>query len=74
MIKDKNYLNISSIYIICIIIIITYSTIKCKLDFPDPLHINLPIWNLNGWSITHILFFMFIGYNYYFGGFKTYNY
>lgn len=63
-------INYKMIILICIIIsisIIIYGQIRCKLKFNDPLLKpitinNKQLFDLDGWSITHFIFFLILGY------------
>lgn len=37
---------------------------KLHPEFKDPLMLKLGIWDLDGWSVTHFLFYSFLGYKY----------
>jgi hypothetical protein len=50
--------------IVCIIIIFIYGKLRCKYQFKDPLQYKIPIWDLDGWSVSHLIFYGFIGYLY----------
>jgi len=34
---------------------------RCKLDFFDPLSTKLGIWDLDGWSVAHLVLFFVVG-------------
>ena len=44
------------------ILIGVYGQLRCKLQFRDPLATSLGVADLDGWSVTHFLFFSMIGY------------
>lgn len=63
------YLQILFCSVVCIFVIISYGTYRCKTtDFVDPLTKSFfgpPLSNyLDGWGITHFLFFAFLGYTF----------
>jgi len=65
----KPYLQISLIYLICVFIIVAYGTFRCKTtSFTDPLTFTIappPLDKyLDGWGISHLLFFALLGYLY----------
>jgi len=52
---------------ICVFSILAYQAFRChekNKDFKDPLLIQYGIWDIDGWSITHIVFFALLGYLY----------
>ena len=63
--KYKEELLFISYFIICIITIILYGQYRCNnINYKDLLRNNMGIGDLNGWSLTHLLFYTFIGYNF----------
>ena len=49
--------------IVCFVIISLYGSYRCKNPkFHDPLMNKLGILDLDGWSITHFVFFLSLGY------------
>jgi len=62
---NKKNIIFMSHFIICVIIIFIYGSYRCNNpDFKDPLQTKLRLFDLDGWSLSHLLFFMLIGYNY----------
>lgn len=56
------YLIISSL---CVCLIFTYGNYRCSNKdtyFKDPLLTKLGLMDLDGWSLTHILFYLLLGY------------
>lgn len=56
------YIVISSL---CFAVIWAYSHYRCASHsryFRDPLLTKLGIWDLDGWSLTHVLFYILLGY------------
>jgi hypothetical protein len=60
---DKQQKEIFLFMIICVLIIMIYGHLRCQL-FPDPLQKKLPIWDLDGWSVIHFLFYMSMSFMY----------
>lgn len=66
----KQFMNKKNIifmahFIICVVLIFIYGSYRCdNPDFKDPLQTKLRLFDLDGWSLSHFLFFMLIGYNY----------
>ncbi len=63
------YLQILLCAIVIVFLIVIYGTIRCKTtDFVDPLTKSIfpePLSNyLDGWGISHFLFFTFLGYKF----------
>jgi len=53
------------LFIVCVFLIFIYSSyIRDNKDFKDVLQTKLGLFDLDGWSVSHLLFFMLIGYNY----------
>ena len=44
-----------------VVAISTYGWARCKFKFTDYLASPLGVWDLDGWSITHALLFLFLG-------------
>jgi hypothetical protein len=64
IINNKN-INFSMLFIVCVFLIFIYSSyIRDNKDFKDVLQTKLGLFDLDGWSVSHLLFFMLIGYNY----------
>lgn len=53
---DPFYMMLIAVLCICV-----YGQLRCNLDFVDPLSMKLGIWDLDGWSITHLLLFFITG-------------
>ena len=63
--KYKEQLLFISYFIICIVTIFLYGQYRCHNPyFKDPLRNNIGIWDLNGWSLTHLTFYTLIGYTF----------
>lgn len=63
--KYKEELLFIIYFIICIVTILLYGQYKCNNPyFKDPLRNSLGLWDLNGWSLTHLLFYTLIGYTF----------
>ena len=60
----QEYLFLILMLFICICLIFSYHSFICSRNdkFKDPLLTNYGIWDLNGWSLTHIVFFGLLGY------------
>ena len=59
--KERCYILIYSLFIVFTIAI--YGKFRCSnKDFNDPLLLKLGIWDLDGWSLTHLFFHMSLGY------------
>jgi len=57
--------NVIVICLLCFIIICLYGRFRCQHpDFQDPLMKQFHLYDLDGWSLSHFLFFMMIGYMY----------
>jgi len=62
--RPVNYVIYAIFLIIPIIFIALYWYYRChNRPYKDPLEISI-ISDLDGWSITHIIFFMILGYNF----------
>lgn len=66
---NQKYLHITIISLICVFIIIVYGTYRCKnTNFVDPLTKSFfpsPLNKfLDGWGISHLVFFLILGYLY----------
>ena len=49
-------------FILCVLIIFMYGNYRCNNpEHKDILQTSVSIWDLDGWSISHFLFFLFIG-------------
>ena len=60
---STNQLQILFLFFICILVIIAYAIILCMMNIKkDPLETEPIIWDIDGWSITHFVFFLFLGY------------
>ena len=59
----KEILYYISLFVICVVVILFYSRYRClnKESFKDPLESSI-FFILDGWSMTHLLFYMLIGY------------
>ena len=58
---DKN-IYFLSYFIITIIIIFIYGSYRCdNPEYKDILQTHTGIWNLDGWSLSHFVFFVIIG-------------
>ena len=61
----KKALSLLCYFVVCAILIFIYGNYRCdNPDFKDPLETRLGIGELDGWSLSHLLFFMFIGYHF----------
>ena len=61
----KKALSLLCYFVVCAILIFIYGNYRCdNPDFKDPLQTKLGIGDLDGWSLSHLLFFMFIGYHF----------
>jgi hypothetical protein len=63
------YLQIVACGLLCVLLIVAYGTFRCKTtDFVDPLTKSFfkgELSNyLDGWGISHFLFFAFLGYKF----------
>lgn len=63
------YVNITLLCALTVLVIVLYGTYRCKTSgFTDPLTLSLfpAPWNkfLDGWGLTHLFYFMFLGYMY----------
>jgi cell shape-determining protein MreD len=66
---NEKYLHITVICLICVFIIIAYGTYRCKnTTFVDPLTKSFFPYPVNqfldGWGISHLLFFTMLGFLY----------
>ena len=61
---DYNHKVILFILFLVISSVFIYGKLRCLYlkDFEDPLQFKLKIWDLDGWSLTHIHFFFWIGF------------
>ena len=58
-----DYVKIFSYLIFCILIIFIYGNYRCNNpEYNDILQTSIGVWDLDGWSLSHLLFFTFIGY------------
>ena len=58
---DKSDLYIILLQSVPILLICMYGKFRChNKDFKDPLETSL-FWGFDGWSITHVVWFMFLG-------------
>ena len=56
-------LQILFIFFICILVIMSYGILLCMSGTSrDPLETTPIIWGIDGWSMTHFVFFLFLGY------------
>ena len=61
----KQALSLICYFVVCAVLIFMYGNYRCdNPDFKDPLETRLGIGELDGWSLSHLLFFMFIGYHF----------
>lgn len=60
---NKNKLFISY-YIICIILLLTYGFYRCKSPEKEDILEKEYILDLDGWSFSHVIFFLIVGYNF----------
>ena len=61
----KQALSLICYFVVCPVLIFMYGNYRCdNPDFKDPLQTKLGIWDLDGWSLSHLLFYMFIGYHF----------
>jgi len=61
----KQVLSLLCYFVVCAVLIFMYGNYRCENpDFKDPLQTKLGIGDLDGWSLSHLLFFMFIGYHF----------
>ena len=61
----KQALSLICYFVVCAVLIFMYGNYRCdNPDFKDPLQTKLGIGDLDGWSLSHLLFFMFIGYHF----------
>jgi len=61
----KQALSLICYFVVCAVLIFMYGNYRCdNPDFKDPLQTKLGIWDLDGWSLSHLLFYMFIGYHF----------
>jgi len=61
----KQALSLLCYFVVCAVLIFMYGNYRCENpDFKDPLQTKLGIGDLDGWSLSHLLFFMFIGYHF----------
>ena len=54
-----------TIVTLCVAAILAYSNYRCSSRsryFRDPLLTKLGVWDLDGWSLTHVLFYVLLGY------------
>lgn len=59
----KTYLYILFVFFICILLIMAYGILLCMSGKSwDPLETKPILWDLDGWSMTHFVFFLFLGY------------
>ena len=49
-------------FLTVVLIIGVYGHLRCRLQFQDPLATSLGVADLDGWSVTHFLFFSILGY------------
>ena len=63
--SPKQVLSLICYFVVCAVPIFMYGNYRCENpDFKDPLQTKLGIGDLDGWSLSHLLFFMFIGYHF----------
>ena len=57
----KLYLFIS---FLCVALILLYGSVRCTtaFHFKDPLLTKFGIFDLDGWSVSHVLFYILLGY------------
>jgi hypothetical protein len=59
----RGYYVIGIYTLVAVSLIFIYGKIRCEYKgFSDPLQFNLPIWDLDGWSLTHFLGFALVGF------------
>lgn len=53
-----------AITMICVCAIVTYGNVRCssKTHFKDPLLTQLGLFDLDGWSLTHVIYYALLGY------------
>ena len=47
---------------LAVLSICVYGYLRCRVGFRDPLSTKLHVWDLDGWSLSHLILFTFIGY------------
>jgi len=51
------------LFFICVLVIMAYGIILCMSNIQkDPLETKPIVWDIDGWSMTHFVFFLFVGY------------
>jgi hypothetical protein len=62
---DLKNIEFISYFILCLLIIFMYGSYRCKNpNYKDILETKIYIDDLDGWSLSHLLFFIFIGYQF----------
>ena len=62
---NKKNIKFMMMFVVCVAVIFLYGSFRCERpEFKDPLQTKLRLLDLDGWSLTHLFFFMLIGYNY----------
>ena len=61
----KNTLCYITLFIICVIMIFAYRKMRCNINnkYKDPLEYEF-LYYFDGWSVTHLVFYMLLGYLY----------
>lgn len=60
---DRNYIKILTIFLSVMVVNILYGFVVINfLNSKDPLQTKLNINDLDGWSMTHFILFLFLGY------------
>lgn len=53
-----------SVLALATLTIFVYTYLHCRVKFIDPLSTKLHVGNLDGWSLTHLALFTYVGYTY----------
>lgn len=61
--KSNEIKKLIVIFVICVLIILCYQIYRCKNQSKeDPLLMKLGVFDLDGWSMTHVFFYILLGY------------
>ena len=63
--KYKKKLLFLLSFVVCLVVIFLYGNYRCKNpEYKDILEIKIGIEELDGWSLSHLLFYTLIGYTF----------
>lgn len=64
MARKSSMLRLIGCLAMAVVAIGAYGRFRCNHKFVDPLSTKLPLWDLDGWSLTHLTLFTLIGYGF----------